>query len=97
MNDSPFEAALRATLQAAAPLEVPARLEDRARDIPAIAHPGQRWWSALAPRTWGVAIAAAVGVIIALALRPAGRPRTSWRWPAQSGSDRILVWFARRE
>ena len=68
MNDSPFEAALRATLQAAAPLEVPARLEDRARDIPAIAHPGQRWWSSLAPRTWGVAIAAALGLIVAIVL-----------------------------
>jgi hypothetical protein len=68
MNDSPFEAALRATLKAAAPLEVPARLEDRARDIPAIAHPRQRWWSSLAPRTWGVAIAAALSLIIAIVL-----------------------------
>lgn len=68
MNDSPFEAALRATLKAAAPLDVPARLEDRARDIPAIAHPKERSWSLLAPRTRGVAIAAALGLIVAIVL-----------------------------
>lgn len=68
MNDSPFEAALRASLKAAAPLEVPARLEDRASDIPAIAHPAQRWWSHIAPRTWGVAIAAALSLMIAFVL-----------------------------
>ena len=68
MNDSPFEAALRATLKAAAPLEVPARLEDRASDIPAIAHPAQRWWSHITPRTWGVAIAAALSLMIAFVL-----------------------------
>lgn len=68
MNDTTIEAALRATLKAAAPLEVPARLEDRARDIPAIAHPAQRWWSRITPRTWSVAIAAAVGLILAIVL-----------------------------
>jgi hypothetical protein len=68
MTDSPFEAALRATLKAAAPLDVPAQLEDRARDIPAIAHPRQRRWPSLTRRTWAAAIAAVLTLVIALVL-----------------------------
>lgn len=93
MNDSPFEAALRATLNAAAPLEIPARLEDRARDIPAIAHTRQRWWSHLTPRTWGVAVAAAVGLILAIVLfvpriasGPGGGPANPVRFESAFGS-----------
>jgi hypothetical protein len=68
MTDTPFEAALRATLRATAPVEVPARLEGRARDIPAIAYPAQAWWSRFPPRAWGMIVAAAAGLILAIAL-----------------------------
>jgi hypothetical protein len=93
MNDTAIEAALRATLKAAAPLEVPARLEDRARDIPAIAHPANRWSSRFTTRTWSVAIAAAVGLILAIALfvpriasGPGGGPPNPFRADSKFGS-----------
>jgi hypothetical protein len=70
MNDSAFEDALRSTLRAAAPLEVPVRLEDRARAIPGLVRPRQPWWRSIEPRMRisVAAIVAALVVIVAVAL-----------------------------
>lgn len=60
MNESTFEDALRATLRAAAPLDVPDRLEDRARAIPRVIPRPSRWW----PGAWPAPARLALGPIL---------------------------------
>ncbi len=60
MNESTFEDALRATLRAAAPLDVPDRLEDRARAIPRVIPRPSRWW----PGPWPAPARLALGPIL---------------------------------
>jgi hypothetical protein len=74
MTDSPFEVALRATLKAAAPLEVPGRLENRARDIPTGTRLNHRWGWPGASRTRNLAIAAAALVVTVVLLVSFGLP-----------------------
>ncbi len=77
MNEPAFEDALRSTLRAAAPLEVPARLEDRARAIPHDLPVRQRWLPWTSQRRTGVAIGAIFVAAAVLATVVLVAPRTN--------------------
>jgi hypothetical protein len=64
MSERAFEEALRATLRAAAPLEVPRRVEDRARAIPNTAGARSRW----RPRAERVRFSSALGAVLVTAV-----------------------------